>query len=181
MLTHRAGRSNRTVTLAGIPGGCAAGHHPEVAGSLTIANEQLAENLIEAENAHDYERLFSVISEDFVLHRPKLEGGRDALRQTALAVYRAFPDHCREVERLLPGDQFVVLHWRFTGTHDGPFAGVSPTGRQVALRGCSIWELVDLRLVGAWCFADVSAVLRQLGWADAALADRPTDELLVMA
>ncbi len=136
---------------------------------LDIAHAQLAENLGEAENDHDYDRLFSVVAEEVVLHRPAATG-RGELREVASALYDAFPDHHREVERLLPGDRFVVVQWRFTGTHLGRWCGVPPTGRRVGLTGCSILELADLRLVGMWCFADAGTLLRQLA------VDVPVDE-----
>jgi predicted ester cyclase len=130
--------------------------------SVEIANAQLAENIIEAENEHDYDRLYSVIAQDVVLHRPKNVFGRAALRRIADEFYAAFPDHRRSIDRLIPGARFVVTQWRFTGTHRGEWCGFEPTGRRVGLTGCSIWEFENLRLVGSWCLADQSALVHQL-------------------
>ncbi len=121
----------------------------------------MAENIVEAENDHDYERLFSVVHDDVALYRPA-NAERGALRRAAEEMYSAFPDHRRHIERLLPGARFVVVQWRFVGTHLGTWGGIEPTGHRVVLNGCSILEFERLRLVGTWCFADTGALLRQL-------------------
>ncbi|MGH9184716.1 MAG: ester cyclase, partial [Acidimicrobiales bacterium] len=81
-------------------------------------NVLLAENMVEAENSRDYNRLFSVMAPDVVLH-PGGHQGLPALRATLSAFFAAFPDHHRTVMRWLSTGDTVVVHWRLTGTHLG--------------------------------------------------------------
>lgn len=125
-------------------------------------NVLLAENMIEAENARDYDRLFSVVAPAVVLH-PGAQEGLPELRATLSAFYDAFPDHHRTVLRWIPAGDTVVVHWRLTGTHLGAWHGLSPTGRSIDVEGCTIWEFADLRVSAMSCFCDRAFVLDELG------------------
>jgi predicted ester cyclase len=127
------------------------------------ANAQLTENLLEAENARDYERLFSVVSDDVVLHRPVFAVGRPALRRAVESAFAAFPDHHRVPLEIHPVGPFVVVRWQFTGTHLADWETVPPTGKRVDVKGASLIEFSDLRLIAAWCYADNDTIARQLG------------------
>src|SRR5262245_34054212 len=133
------------------------------------ANIQLTENLLEAENGRDDERLFSAVSEDVVLHRPVFAVGRPALRRVVEKVFTAFPDHHRDTLEIHAVGPFVVVRWRFTGTNLGLWGDHAPTGATIDVKGASLLEFEALRLVGAWCYADSATVAQQLGAADATL------------
>jgi steroid delta-isomerase-like uncharacterized protein len=129
----------------------------------TVANVHLAENLIEAENAKDYERLFSVFAPDATWEGP--DGncvGPDEIRPYADSFYAAFPDHDRTVVRMVADDECVMVQWRFTGTHLAAWAGVKPTGVRVDIEGCTVWTFRDLRLQRVRSYYDPSNLRAQL-------------------
>jgi predicted ester cyclase len=51
-----------------------------------------------------------------------------------------FPDPSSVVEDTLAVKDTVILRLRWAGTHTGPYLGVSPTGKQVQVRGITIWR-----------------------------------------
>ena len=81
-----------------------------------------------------------------------------------LATWRAaFPDLAITVEDLVAAGDRVAAHWTLRGTHRGPFLGLSPTGRQVAVGGMELYRLADGRIAERWAVVDLAGLLRQLG------------------
>ncbi len=60
------------------------------------------------------------------------------------------------------GDQGAVC-WRVTGTHQGDFAGIPPTGRRVDYHACEIFQIRVGKIVRARTYLDTGTILRQLG------------------
>ena len=62
-----------------------------------------------------------------------------------------FPDLATYVEEILRvEDTITVLRLRWTGTHTGPYLGVSPTGRRVEVRGMTTWRFERGTVVEDW-------------------------------
>jgi predicted ester cyclase len=57
----------------------------------------------------------------------------------------------------------VALRWRATGTQDGPFGPVPPTGTAVAYSGASFFRLRDGQVVDVWSVNELFQLLQQLG------------------
>ena len=49
------------------------------------------------------------------------------------------------------------------GTHDGPYRGLPPTGREFEMRFCAMFLFEEDRLVCERVYFDAGTVLRQLG------------------
>ena len=60
----------------------------------------------------------------------------------------------------------VVVEGRFTGTHLGPWRGLSPTGRRVDFPICLIFEFEGESMVAEKLYFDLITPLSQLGVAD---------------
>lgn len=89
--------------------------------------------------------------------------GLEALQGHVEGQRRAFPDGRLELnEILVEGDRFA-LRWNFSGTHQGGFAGIPPTGRKVTMGGLSVGRVADGKIAEVWESGDLLAVLRQLG------------------
>ena len=74
----------------------------------------------------------------------------------------AFPDLRVRVERWVVQDDVVVTEEVMEGTHEGMFAGLSPTGRKVELRMCHVTRVVDGKIVERIAYHDTAGILRQL-------------------
>lgn len=57
--------------------------------------------------------------------------GPEEMKSTVQMVTAAFPDNRHEVEEVVALDEKVVLRCTLTGTHEGPFMGIPPTGRKI--------------------------------------------------
>jgi predicted ester cyclase len=76
---------------------------------------------------------------------------------------QGFPDlHFKILDVIEEGSKAVV-RWTSLGTHNGVFAGVAPTGRQVYNEGIAIYRVENGRVVEAWSQVDRLGVLQQIG------------------
>jgi steroid delta-isomerase-like uncharacterized protein len=80
----------------------------------------------------------------------------------------AFPDAQIDVTRMIAQGDYVVAHYRATGTHTGPLRtstgrSVPATGKTFAVKGCSTYELTGGKIARQWDFADMLSLFDQLG------------------
>ncbi|HEV2122734.1 MAG TPA: ester cyclase [Chloroflexota bacterium] len=119
-----------------------------------------------AMNARVPDQYAHTFTEDLVWegdHLPAPVIGRQAAVQVMGAFWSAFPDLHFEVEReFASGDQAAIC-WRVTGTHQGDFVGIPPTGKQVDYHGCAIFQVRDGKIARVWTYVDTGTILRQLG------------------
>jgi predicted ester cyclase len=85
-----------------------------------------------------------------------------AIRRGCGAYLKAFPDLHASVEELIAEGDRVVCRAVLTGTQDGEFKGIAPTGRQVSMDSVDIYRVEDGRFASYWCQADVAGMVRQL-------------------
>jgi predicted ester cyclase len=75
-----------------------------------------------------------------------------------------FPDGRHEVTLAEPvGPDRVLVYWRFTGTHGGPFFGIPATGRQVDFVGTDLLTIRDGKIVEHRHVEELLKALSQLG------------------
>jgi steroid delta-isomerase-like uncharacterized protein len=98
---------------------------------------------------------------DFVYH-PALQG-LEAYKQSIELNFTGFPDLRFTIEDQLAEADKVVTRWTFRGTHQGPFQGIPPTGKQVTITGISIFRVANGKGVEVWTDADYLGMLQQLG------------------
>jgi predicted ester cyclase len=86
----------------------------------------------------------------------------DGVRRGCFSYFTAFPDlHCSLDELIAEGDT-VFLRSTMTGTHDGEYKGIPPTGRHVAAEAAEVFRIVDGKFVGYWCLTNVAGLMRQI-------------------
>ncbi len=75
----------------------------------------------------------------------------------------AFPDlRMVEADSLREGEK-VAFRWVLSGTYEGEFMRVAPTGRRVEAMGMDIVYLADGEIVEHWGEFDAVGLLRQMG------------------
>jgi predicted ester cyclase len=84
------------------------------------------------------------------------------LGQILLDTLAAFPDLQVSIARWVESGDVVVTEELMEGTHQGVFAGMSPTGRRVKLPICHVTRVVDGRIVERIAYHDTAGILRQL-------------------
>lgn len=75
----------------------------------------------------------------------------------------AFPDIHKEIEDCFAEGNRVALRYRFTGTHEGEFIGIEPTGQEVSTSGIFIYRIEDGKIAESWLNYDGLNLLGQLG------------------
>ena len=84
------------------------------------------------------------------------------IRKGCFGYFQSFPDlHCSIEELVVEGDT-VFCRSVITGTQDGEYKGIAPTGRNVAADAWEIYRYADGRFVGYSCLTDVAGLTRQL-------------------
>lgn len=89
--------------------------------------------------------------------------GARALRQVWAVLLRAFPDIHVAVEDVIADGDKVVCRNTVTGTHQGEYMGVSPTGRFITYKEILIVRFTGGRIAEGWGVVDVASQMRQLG------------------
>jgi predicted ester cyclase len=85
------------------------------------------------------------------------------LALSSLALLVGFPElHITATDLTSDGDTVVVTS-EMSGTHEGPFVGIPPTGRQVKATRVDRLRIVDGRIVESRSECDLDAIAAQLG------------------
>ena len=87
---------------------------------------------------------------------------REAVTRGCLSYFEAFPDLHVSLEEMIAEDDRVFVRTTMTGTHDGEYKGIAPTGRNVATDCAEVFRLSDGKIVGYWCLTNVAGLMRQL-------------------
>jgi predicted ester cyclase len=109
---------------------------------------------------------FEILYEDGVtLHgyTPEPLASKPVIKEFYARIFEGFPDARVTVEHALVDGDYLTLGFRFAGTHDGSFMGVSPTGRPVDVPGITILRFSGSRCVERWSVADFLSLLIQVG------------------
>ena len=117
-------------------------------------------------NAQDLDgALTELVAEDFVEENP-LPGqgpGRAGLADVLAGMFAAFPDlHWQVRDTVAEGDR-VVSYSTWTGTHQGEFMGIPPTGRRVEVEAWTLDRYTDGQCTQSRIIMDVAGLLIQLG------------------
>ena len=117
--------------------------------------------------AHDADAFGEHLADDFVEHE-ELPGGLeptgDGVKAFFNAQFAGFSDFAATVEDVVDGGDKVVARVRFTGTHDGEFMGMPPTGKAIDVPAIDILLFGEDGLVHAhWGVFDAMRMMQQLG------------------
>jgi HD-GYP domain-containing protein (c-di-GMP phosphodiesterase class II)/predicted ester cyclase len=119
----------------------------------------------EYQTAADERAFDELLDPDVVDHDrpPGVEPGAPGVRQQFDGFRASFSGFRATIlEQLADGDK-VVTRKVFTGTHDGPFQGIAPTGREVEIHVIDIVRVAGDRIVEHWGLVDRLGLLAQLG------------------
>jgi hypothetical protein len=89
--------------------------------------------------------------------------GAQALKEVFARLHRAFPDLHITVEDLIEEGDKVVGRNTVTGTHQGEYMGLPPTGKSVTYKEIFIIRFVNGRIAETWGVVDVFSQMKQLG------------------
>ena len=129
-------------------------------------NSATQQRLYDLLNAGDIDGFGALLSDDFVEHEetPGLAPTKDGVLEFFRMYRAAFPDLRMDTEDVLASGDKVVARVRATGTHEGEFMGMPPTGKSVDVQLIDIMLFAeDGRVREHWGVVDMLAMLQQLG------------------
>ena len=106
-----------------------------------------------------------LLAPDYVLHFPGLPAPVDGEghKQLLMMFFQGFPDWQETIDDVVAEGDKVVIRVTGSGTHQGDFQGIPPTGNRVLATGMGIGRLEDGRIAETWAEYDALGMMRQLG------------------
>lgn len=131
-----------------------------------ISNSDVLRRLYEGViNQGDLSLLSSLYAPNYINHAVPfgLSEGVDGLAMLFGEFKSAFPDQHIIGEQWIEQGDLVVCRWRLTGTHKGPFWGVSATNRPIVMTGIDIERIQNGLIAEHWGGEDMLGLLQQIG------------------
>lgn len=69
--------------------------------------------------------------------------GKEALLESFISFFRAFPDNYTNIENLFVDGEWAIVEWNGGGTFTGELGEAQPTGKSFKLRGCGFFHIVE--------------------------------------
>lgn len=115
----------------------------------------------EVVNDRRLETIDELLSDDFVHNGERR--GPDGQRRVYEEFFSAFPDLETEVVEIFSAGERVAIHRRWTGTHEGEFQGVVPTGRKIDFESTAVLTVRDGRISSYHGVLDLLTLMQQIG------------------
>lgn len=135
--------------------------------SETQRNEGIVRRFVrEVVNEGNYAVADELFAEEYVRHDPTLPEemrGPEGFKETVELWRTAFPDVEMTIDELVAEGDLVAFRATETGTHEGEFMGIEPTGRRVELTGNVMHRLADGKVAETWATFDMLGLFDQLG------------------
>ena len=131
----------------------------------TEQNKANARRAYEAISQGNLDAFYETVDPNIVDHSglPGIPPGLEGVRQWFSTLRSAFPDLRINAEDIIAEGDKVVARYSVTGTHQGEFWGIGPTGKQVTFSGIDIVRVADGKLVEHWGEIDALGLMQQLG------------------
>ena len=127
-------------------------------------NLNAVQRFYDAYNKKQEAILSEVIADNYVDYGHEPPGrGLQGAKSDHQEFGRAFEDARFDIDEMFGSEDRVVVRWTVHGTHTGPFAGVSPTQKKIAVSGISLYRLRDGKITETRNQADLLALFKQLG------------------
>ena len=128
-------------------------------------NKAVARGCIELWSTGNLILADEVLSKDFIDHlHPQQAPGPESVKQEVKAFREGFPDAHFTIEQMIAEGDTVAFRFTLRGTHQGTFAGFSPTGKQVTLIGVDFIRIAAGKIVELWSIQDTFSWAEQLGF-----------------
>jgi steroid delta-isomerase-like uncharacterized protein len=127
-------------------------------------NKELVRRYLDAFNDKDREALSDVVADDVVEHGThwEVEGFEEFMAYVEENV-DTFADYTGSTEAMVAEDDTVAVRYSVSGTHEGEYLGIKPTGRDVEWTGIAMYRVDDGEIAEIWIESDELGLLEQLG------------------
>ncbi len=127
--------------------------------------EAVSQRWYDGFNSGDLSIIDEVLAPDWADYPPPPGPGTDVenYKQVVLGTRAAFPDIRFETQDFIVDGDRVAVRSIATGTHEGEFLGIPPTGRVIEFQTIDIHRVVDGQIVETYHVEDLLSVLIQVG------------------
>jgi len=114
---------------------------------------------------HNLSVIDEIISEEYVLHGPGGQEikGPEGFKQLAAISLSGFSDGRFTIDDMVAEGDTVAVRYTRTGTHDGEYHGIVPTGKQIKVPVAFFYRLAGGKIIEAVGYSDSLILLQQLG------------------
>ena len=133
----------------------------------TELNKKVARQLVEEILSQGSMSLVDdLIVPDFIEHEtlpPGMPHSREGFAVMLTVMRSAFPDFKAKLEDIIAEEDKVVIRMTWTGTQQGEFMGMPPSGKSFSVGVIDIFRMAGGRIVEHWGLMDSMAMMQQLG------------------
>ena len=140
-----------------------------VSSTQVPSNKETVRRFCDASNTGDAALIAKTIDElvepDALIRTPLpvQTKGRELVKEVFARLHQAYPDLHITIEDLIEEGDKVVSRNTVTGTHQGDYMGLPPTGKSVKYNEIFVFHFADGRLAESWGVVDVFSQMQQLG------------------
>jgi len=121
-------------------------------------------------SAHDLDGFAALFAEDYVNHQMSAAAPTPAPgvspKQATVGFFEArlkgMPDLSVAIEVSLASGDMAAASFVYTGTHQGVYFGVAPTGKHLRFTSCDIFRVRESKIAEHWGMGDIAGTLAQL-------------------
>jgi steroid delta-isomerase-like uncharacterized protein len=116
-------------------------------------------------NASNLNVIDELIADDFVEHEefPGISQDKDGVRQFFTIFRAAFPDMRMDAHEVLVDGDRVCVRSTMSGTQEGDFMGMPPSGKRFEVTAFDMVRLRDGEVTDHWGVMDAMKMMQQLG------------------
>jgi len=131
----------------------------------TEENKALVRKVYDAINANDPDALDGLMAADMDSNTrfAHPDGGLDGFKESFKTALASFPDYSITIDDQIAEGDKVVTRYTASGTQEGDFMGVAPTGERIELVGIDIDQIEDGKIVAHWSEASLEDIMVKLG------------------
>ncbi len=131
-----------------------------ISSNRTLINRLFSDIL----NRNKPSAIHEIIAVDY-FEQDLLEGqsqGIKGVEERLQILFNAFPDAKYELLDLIAESDKVVARWRMTGTHNGVFLDIPPTGKSISIKGIDIYKIENGMISSHWNEVDMLGLINQI-------------------
>jgi aspartyl-tRNA synthetase len=123
-------------------------------------NKAIYRQYLERCNAHEFATLDEFVDRDVRVNGHPL--GLDQYQEGLQRVVDAFPDYHWHLDQLLGEGDYLAARFTDSGTHQGIFLMIAPSGTFITTQEFAFYHVVDGKIAEVWVTADNLSTLLQI-------------------
>lgn len=126
--------------------------------------QQIIDNVLTFWNTGNADLAKQLYTDDVQYTGPsQTDSGIGEITDYVSELHKSFPDFKLEIEETLAEGNRLVSRWTCSGTQNGEYQGIPPTGKHLQVKGVTIAHIKGGRIARENAYFDRLGILEQLG------------------